>query len=113
LENMLATAKAQGKPVMLDFYADWCTYCKDYEKYIFPDAKVQKELDKFVLLQADVTAIDDTDKALMKKVGVLLPPAILFFNSNSQELRQLKIVGSMKANEFLKHLQDVLASYSN
>ena len=108
LEKVLKKAKTQGKPVMLDFYADWCTYCKDYEKYVFPDAQVQKELDKFILIQADVTAIDADDKALMKKVGVLLPPAILFFDTNSQEMHKLKIVGAMKADKFSDHLQKVL-----
>ena len=72
---------------MLDFYADWCTYCKNYEKTVFPDPGVQQALANVVLLQADVTANDDVDKALLKHLSIPAPPAILFFDRSGQERR--------------------------
>ncbi len=104
LQNEIAKANAAGKPVMLDFYADWCTYCIQYEEYIFPTAPVREALADYVLLQADVTATDTDDKTLMKSVGVVLPPAILFFDRNGQEQRAFRIVGNMKAQAFADHV---------
>jgi len=107
LERELASARANGKPVMLDFYADWCLYCKEYEEYVFPDPAVQAALSNFVLLKADVTAMDDDDKALMKRARVILPPAILFFDLDGKELRARRIVGSMNAARFLAHVKKI------
>ena len=104
LQRELASASNQGKLVMLDFYADWCVYCKDYEKYVFTDPRVQQTLSNVVLLQADVTANDEQDKALLKHVKVTAPPAILFFDKHSTEMRGYRLVGSMDADEFLAHL---------
>ena len=107
LQRELASASSQGKPVMLDFYADWCLYCKDYEKYVFTDPRVQQALANAVLLQADVTANDDQDKALLKKVKVIAPPAILFFDKAGKEQNGYRVVGSMDADQFLDHLNSV------
>ena len=104
LKNEILKAKQQGKAVMLDFYADWCLYCKGYERYVFPDPAVKTYLDNMVLLQADVTAMDKTDEALMKLLGVSLPPAILFFDTNGKEISGSRILGEMKAPEFAAHL---------
>ncbi|MDX1823279.1 MAG: protein-disulfide reductase DsbD [Thiohalomonadales bacterium] len=108
LERELAGASNQGKMVMLDFYADWCIYCKDYEKYVFTDSRVKTELDKVVLLQADVTANDDEDTALLKHVKVTAPPAILFFDKQSTEMRGYRVVGLMNADEFLAHVKQAM-----
>jgi thiol:disulfide interchange protein DsbD len=105
LDAALANARAQGKPVMLDFYADWCSYCIQYEQYVFPVPAVQEALADYVLLQADVTATDGADKALMQQVGVVLPPAILFFDRQGQEQRPLRVVGSMQAEAFAAHVR--------
>lgn len=114
LERELAKARASGKPVMLDFYADWCTYCKEYEEYVFPNPAVHAALSNFVLLQADVTAMDDEDKALMKRALVILPPAILFFSpDSSKEQRSLRIVGSMNSDEFLAHVKKISSGKSS
>ena len=107
-ERELEKANQQGKSVMVDFYADWCTYCKQYEAYVFPDAGVQQALANTVLLQADVTATDADDKALMKHMGVFLPPAILVFDTNGNELRPFRVVGTMKADEFRQHIEQAL-----
>ncbi len=110
LERELKKASAEGRMVMLDFYADWCIYCKDFEKYVFTDPRVIRALENVVLLQADVTENDDADKALLKKVKVTAPPAILFFDTRGRELRDYRLVGSMKADEFLAHVNKVLAA---
>jgi len=108
LKAEILKAKQQGKAVMLDFYADWCLYCKGYERYVFPDPSVRKYLDNMVLLQADVTAMDKTDEALMKVLGVSLPPAILFFDSNGKEIPSSRVLGEMKVKEFADHLEKTL-----
>lgn len=110
LQTELADAGNQGKMVMFDFYADWCVYCKDYEKYVFTDPRVQQALSNVVLLQADVTANDAQDKALLKHVKVTAPPAILFFDKHGTEMRGYRLVGSMNADEFLAHVNKVTQS---
>jgi len=108
LKAEILKAKKQGKAVMLDFYADWCLYCKGYERYVFPDPSVRKYLDNMVLLQADVTAMDKTDEALMKILGVSLPPAMLFFDANGKEIPSSRVLGDMKVKEFSDHLATTL-----
>ena len=108
LKKEILKAKQQGKAVMLDIYADWCLYCKGYDRYIFPDPSVRKYLDNMVLLQADVTAMDKTDEALMKVLGVSLPPAILFFDTKGKEIPSSRVLGDMKVKEFADHLANTL-----
>jgi len=100
LNQALADAKAQGKKVMLDFYADWCVSCKEMEKLTFVDADVQNKLSGYVLLQADVTPNDEKDKELYDHFGIIGPPAIIFYDVNGEERRNLRVVGYMPANEF-------------
>ena len=99
---------AAGKPVMLDFYADWCTYCIKMEEYTFPDPQVQKKLANVTLLQADVTDNDDTDLALLNHFKLFAPPAILFFGIDGQERQEHRLVGFLDAEEFLAHLQKAI-----
>ena len=94
-----------GKPVMLDFYADWCTYCLKMEDYTFSDPGVQAALAGVTLLQADVTANDSEDLALLNHFKLFAPPAILFFGSDGQERTQYRMIGFMDAEDFLAHLQ--------
>jgi thiol:disulfide interchange protein DsbD len=108
LEAGLAEARAAGKPVMLDFYADWCIACKELEKFTFSDAAVQKALDGAVLLKADVTANDADDQALLKSLGLIGPPAILFYGPDGLERRGYRLVGFKPAAEFRPHAERAL-----
>lgn len=110
LNAAIAEAKANGKTVMLDFYADWCISCKELERYTFSDAVVQRTLANTELLQTDVTANDDADQALLKHFGLFGPPAILFFNAAGTEQRDFRIIGFMKPEQFAAQAQLALAS---
>ena len=99
LEREVAAAAAAGKPVLFDFYADWCVACKEMEKYTFTQPAVHDALAGFVLLKADVTANDAVDQALMKRFGIIGPPATLFF-VDGQERRDLRLFGFEAADAF-------------
>jgi len=103
-----ALEQAQGAPVMLDLYADWCTACKAFEKYTFSSLRVQQALSGMVLLQANVTANNDADKALLKHLNVLGLPTILFFDSQGHEQSDLRVTGFMDAAEFSTHLHPLI-----
>ena len=104
LDQALADASGRGKTVMLDFYADWCVSCIEMEKYTFTDTNVQDALSNTVLLQADVTANDDADQALLKRFGVFGPPTIIFFGKDGLQRDGFEVVGYMKAKEFTAHV---------
>lgn len=109
LDRELTAARSGGRPVLLDFYADWCVSCKEMERYTFSDAAVAAEMARFVLLKADVTANDAEDQALMQgRFGIPGPPAMLFFDAQGQERRDRRIVGFMPAAEFTAHLRGLL-----
>ncbi len=110
LNRQLAMANAAGSYVMLDFYADWCTSCIEMEEHTFPDKRVQAALQELVLLQADVTATDEEDRALMTAFNLFGPPAILFFAPNGKEARAHRLLGFIEADEFLQHLQQAVGS---
>jgi thiol:disulfide interchange protein DsbD len=98
LEN--AIHAANGKPVMLDFYADWCVSCKEMERYTFADPGVQARLDGMLKLQADVTRNLDEHKALLKQFGLFGPPGIIFFDRHGEELKGLRVIGFQSAAQF-------------
>ena len=104
LDRELAAAQAAGKPVMLDFYADWCVSCQEMEKYTFSDAAVRQDLAGFVLLKADVTANGPDDQALLQRFGVYGPPTTVFFAGTGRECRAFRLVGFMPADGFRAHL---------
>ncbi|OPW93230.1 protein-disulfide reductase DsbD [Citrobacter sp. A316] len=101
-----ALAQAKGKPVMLDLYADWCVACKEFEKYTFSNPQVQQALGDTVLLQADVTANNAQDVALLKHLQVLGLPTILFFDAEGKEHPEARVTGFMDAATFSAHLRD-------
>jgi thiol:disulfide interchange protein DsbD len=104
LDQALADASSRGKTAMLDFYADWCVSCIEMEKLTFPDAAVKQALSDTVLLQADVTANDDEDQALLKRFGVFGPPTIIFFGTDGLQRNGYEVVGYMKAKDFAEHV---------
>jgi thiol:disulfide interchange protein DsbD len=105
LDRELTAAQAAGKPVLFDFYADWCVSCKEMEAYTFTDPAVRSALGGFVLLKADVTANDEVDQALMHRFGIVGPPATLFFHGSADERRGLRLVGFEDAAPFVERLR--------
>jgi thioredoxin:protein disulfide reductase len=101
IEAELARAKREGKPVLLDFYATWCTDCVRMEKTTFADARVRVALKNYVLLQADVTDNNDASIAIKQKFSVFGPPALLLFSTDGAEKNDLRFYGYRNAEEFL------------
>jgi thiol:disulfide interchange protein DsbD len=110
LERAVASATAAGKPVMLDFYADWCVSCKEMDRFTFTDAAVQAALAGAVLLQADVTANDDADKALLARFEIFGPPTIAFFGADGVERKNFRLVGFAPAPRFAEHVKAAFAT---
>ncbi|VVE34177.1 protein-disulfide reductase DsbD [Pandoraea anhela] len=101
LDQAVATA---GRPVMFDFYADWCISCKEMERFVFTDPRVKARLDQMVLLQADVTANNADDQALLKRFGLFGPPGIIFFDGSGTEVAGTRVIGAQSADQFLRSL---------
>lgn len=104
----LDNARQQKKPVMLDFYADWCLSCKVIERNTFQNPEVKQLLSKFILLKADITRNDANDIHLKKTYSVFAPPTIIFFDDQSNRLQEFDIVGEVSAAEMVKTLQRIL-----
>jgi thiol:disulfide interchange protein DsbD len=100
-----AILKSAGKPVMLDFYADWCVSCKEMERFTFSDAGVQKKLAGAVLLKADVTANDARDRELLKRFSLFGPPGTIFFDAAGNEVRSARLIGYQNSSRFLDTLK--------
>jgi len=96
--------QSAGRPVMLDFYADWCVSCKEMEAQTFVDPAVHAKLDKALLLRADVTANSDDDRALLKRFHLFGPPGLIFFDAQGHELEAARVVGFQDAPRFTSSL---------
>ena len=96
--------QSAGRPVMLDFYADWCVSCKEMEAQTFVDPAVNAKLDKALLLRADVTANSDDDRALLKRFHLFGPPGLIFFDAQGHELEAARVVGFQDAPRFTSSL---------
>ena len=101
-------AQAKGKTVMLDFYADWCVSCKEMENFTFADAKVQAQLKHTLLLQIDLTANNDDDKAFLQRFQIYGPPAILFYDKQGKELIDYRVMGYQNPEQFLAWIKSTL-----
>lgn len=95
---------AAGQPVMIDFYADWCVSCKEFERFTLSDERVIARLRPMALLRADVTANDAADQELLRHFGLFGPPAILFYDAAGQQISGVRIVGYQNADTFLETL---------
>jgi len=109
LDAEVRNASAAGKPVMLDFYAEWCVSCKEMEHLTFADARVRSALADVVLLQADVTANNADDQALLKRFGLFGPPGTIFFDTQGREV-QARVIGFERADTFLASLRRALGA---
>lgn len=105
LESILT--KHKGEKVMVDFYADWCTACKEFEEKTFSNEAVKTQMDNFVLVKVDLTANDDKSKEISQKFGIFGPPAILFFDNEGKQIKEKMVVGFKEPAEFEKHLKDI------
>ena len=100
-----ALQQARGRITMVDLYADWCVACKEFEKYTFSDSAVRDSLNQVQLLQANVTANNASDNALLQHLQVLGLPTILFFDAQGREIAGSRITGFLNAADFRAHLQ--------
>ncbi|MBP0599122.1 protein-disulfide reductase DsbD [Herbaspirillum sp. LeCh32-8] len=100
-------AAGERRPVMLDFYADWCVSCKEMERFTFSDARVQERFGRMLLLQIDVTANNADDRAMLKRFNLFGPPGIMFFNGDGKELAERRVIGYQDAERFMATLQSL------
>jgi thiol:disulfide interchange protein DsbD len=110
LDEAIAAAVAGSQPVMLDFYADWCTSCIEMERYTFSTEQVRTALAGTMLLQADVTANDAEDRELLNRFGIFGPPTIVFFGPDGRERRGYRVVGYQNADRFAAHVHRATGS---
>jgi thioredoxin:protein disulfide reductase len=96
--------RGAGRPVMLDFYADWCVSCKEMERFTFSDPNVRAVMDNMLLLRADVTEKNEQHKLLLKRFSLFGPPGIIFFDAQGREIKGLRVVGYQDSDHFLKTL---------
>jgi thiol:disulfide interchange protein DsbD len=104
-----AIRAAAGRPIMLDFYADWCVSCKEMERYTFSDVQVRARLERMAKLQADVTANTAEQAALLKRFNLFGPPGIIFFDRGGREIQGLRVIGFQPADKFSAVLDQALA----
>jgi thiol:disulfide interchange protein DsbD len=109
-DREVALASSEGRPLMIDFTADWCTSCKEMEATTFLDPAVRKALSGSLLLRADVTADDADDKALLKRLGVIGPPTIAFFGPDGRERSRYRVVGYLNGSQFAATVRDAFHS---
>jgi Thiol:disulfide interchange protein len=105
-EKLIATARETGKPVMIDFYADWCLPCKELDAKTFTDAKVGKEATRFVALKANLTSKEDPKaRELSEKYGIVGVPTVVFIDAKGQEVPHLRLTGFEKPEKFVDRLR--------
>jgi thiol:disulfide interchange protein DsbD len=110
IRHQISLAQASGKPVMLDFYADWCESCVVMDKKVFTLPDVIHGLNKFVLLRADLSKNSVADEIMLKSFEVVAPPTVLFFNNYGQEVNSRRIVGELDAMEFMTRVNTFITA---
>ncbi|ALU87386.1 thiol:disulfide interchange transmembrane protein [Herbaspirillum rubrisubalbicans M1] len=100
-------AAGERRPVMLDFYADWCVSCKEMERFTFTDPRVKERFGQMLLLQIDVTANNADDRAMLKRFKLFGPPGIMFFDGDGRELTSRRVIGYQDADRFISTLQNL------
>jgi len=110
LNHQLSVAAASGKPVLLDFYADWCESCVIMDKNVFQLPEVMNSLNKFVLLRADLSNNTPADERMLKNFEVIAPPTVLFFNHYGKEVNSRRIVGELNAMEFMTRVNTFITA---
>lgn len=105
IRTRLEQASAQGQPVILDFYADWCISCKIMEREVFSKPRVIAAMAPYTLLQIDMTDNTPSQQALLDELGLFGPPAILFYDGNGREQADLRVLGEMDLTQFQEHLE--------
>ena len=105
VDELDAALRDAGRPVMLDFYADWCVSCKEMERFTFTDAAVQAKLGGALLLKADVTQNSPADRALLKRFGLFGPPGTIFFDGRGREVADARVIGFQNTRRFLETLR--------
>ena len=105
IRQQLRAASRSNTPVVLDFYADWCISCKVMERNVFSDAQVIAMLESYTLLQLDMTDNTPEHQAMLEELGLFGPPAILFYDTNGEELGSARVLGEMDRDQFLDHLR--------
>ncbi len=103
-----AIADANKKPIILDFYADWCASCKHIEATTLKDPAVVQALQNVVFIKIDVTNNNEESQALLNYFNVIAPPTFIFYNSNSKELSHLRLVGNLSTKQLLNSLGQIL-----
>jgi thioredoxin:protein disulfide reductase len=107
LDAALAAASQAGRPVMLDFYADWCVSCKEMERFTFSEGPVRAKLASAVLLKADVTKNNADDRELLKRFQLFGPPGTIFYDAQGRELTGLRVIGYQNTERFMETLRGV------
>ncbi len=107
LQQALAEAQLQQRPIIIDTYADWCVACQPIEKEVFPRADVQQQLQQFTLIKLDLTHYDASQDIILKQHEILGPPTLLLLNNNTEEYRNLRLTGTFSANQLLQRLNQV------
>ena len=108
LEELNTILAQTDKPVMLDFYADWCISCREMESFTFTEAKVKAKMDQMLLLQVDVTKNNRDDRALLKRFKLFGPPGIIFFDKQGKEIEHVRVIGFQNAERFAESIDKAL-----
>lgn len=103
----LDAARASGRPTIIDFTADWCIPCKELDSRTFSNPAVASEIQRFTRIKADVTQNNENNQSLLQRYGVVGPPTVVFLDGNGRELRDLRLVGFEKADDFLARLKKI------